>query len=164
METRTTRRGRLSAGVLAGGLLLVPMAACGGSEPADVDAAPDVTATETAAPDGTDGGADVTEPEETAGTTEPEETAGTAGQTDGTGADVDCSGNTCAVTLSGDGAEAEILGTSVVLGSVENGRATFRVGDRELSCGQGESVSAGPLTLECSTVTEDTVTMTASLG
>jgi hypothetical protein len=161
METRTTRRGRLSAGVLAGGLLLVPMAACGESEPADVDATPDVTATETAAPDETDEGADVTEPQETAATTEPEDPAG---QAEGTDADVDCSGNSCSVTLSGDGAEAEILGTPVVLGGVEDGRATFRVGDQELSCGQGESVSAGPLTLECTTVTGTTVTMTASLG
>jgi hypothetical protein len=156
MEPRTTRRGRISSGVLAGALLLVPMAACGdSSESADVDATPDVTATETAAPDETGGGPD---------TTEPEETVGTPGATDGADADVECSGNSCTVTLSGDGAEADVLGTAVVLGGVENGRATFRVGDQDLSCGQGESVSAGPLTLACSTVTDDTVTMTASLG
>ena len=89
---------------------------------------------------------------------------GPAEQSDETNADVDCSGNSCSVTLYGDGAEADILGTQVVLGTVENGRATLRVGDRDLSCGQGESVSAGPLTLACSTVTEDAVTLTASLG
>jgi hypothetical protein len=36
--------------------------------------------------------------------------------------------------------------------------------NQEIACSQGESVSAGPLNLECTTVTEDTVTMTASLG
>jgi hypothetical protein len=154
METRTTRRGRICSGVLAGALLLVPMAACGDTpEGEDVDATPDVTVTESAPAEETGGGADVTEPEDTA--TEP---------TDGTDADVECSGNSCAVTLSGDGAVAEILGTPIVLGGVENGRAIFRVGDQDISCGQGESVSAGPLTLACSTVTQDTVTMTASLG
>ncbi|MGY1707406.1 hypothetical protein ACI79C_22825 [Geodermatophilus sp. SYSU D00697] len=165
METRTTRHGRISSGVLAGALLLMPIAACGDStEPAEVDATPDVTATETAAPEETDGGADVTVPEDTAATPEPGGTDGTTDQTDGTDADVDCSGNSCSVTLSGDGAEADVLGTRVVLGGVEDGRATVRVGDQDLSCGQGESVSAGPLTLACSTVTEDTVTLTASLG
>lgn len=150
-------RCRVFSGVFAGALLLAPLAACGDtSEPGDAAAAPEVTATEGAPAEGTGDSTDPTGPE---GATEPTEAGGS-----GTEADVDCSGSTCSVTLSGDGTEADVLGTSVVLGGVENGRATVRVGDRDVSCGQGESVSAGPLTLACSTVTEDTVTMTASLG
>jgi hypothetical protein len=159
METRTARSRRLSSGLFAGALLLTPLAACGGdTESGDVDASPEVTATESAPAEETSGGADAGD------TTEPQDPTATAGQGGDTDTDVDCSGNSCSVTLSGEGAEADILGTQVVLGGVENGRATFRVGDRDLSCGQGESVSAGPLTLACSTVTEDTVTLMASLG
>jgi hypothetical protein len=159
METNTTRRRRLSSGLLAGALLLTPLAACGDdAESGDADASPEVTATESAPAEETDAGADA------GGTTEPQDPTATAGQGGDTDTGVDCSGNSCSVTLAGDGAEADVLGTSVVLGGVENGRATVRVGDQDLSCGQGESVSAGPLTLSCSTVTEDTVTLTASLG
>ena len=86
---------------------------------------------------------------------------GAGGDTD---AGVDCAVNSCSLTLSGDGARADVLGTPVTLGTVQDGRATVRVGDREVSCSQGESVAAGPLTLECTTVTPDTVTLTASLG
>ncbi|MGY1737287.1 hypothetical protein [Geodermatophilus sp. SYSU D00684] len=162
METRTTRRRRLSSGLLAGALLLVPMAACGDSSGSE-DAAPtpDATATESAPAEETGGSTETAGPEDTAGADGPEETAGA---TDGTDADVQCSGSSCSVSLSGDGASAQILGVPVVLGGVENGQATFRVGEQELTCGQGESVSAGPLTLACETVTEDAVTMTASLG
>lgn len=154
-------RCRVFSGVLAGTLLLVPLAACGDtSEPGDAEAVPEVTATEGAPAEGTGDPTDSTGTEDATEPTEPTEQAGDSG----TEADVNCSGNTCSVTLSGDGAEADVLGTSIVLGGVENGRATVRVGTQDLSCGQGESVSAGPLTLACSTVTGDTVTMTASLG
>ena len=77
---------------------------------------------------------------------------------------VSCSGTTCTVTLSGDGAKATILGNDLAFGGVENGRATLRVGDANVSCAQGESVSAGPLSITCSTVTEDSVELTASAG
>jgi hypothetical protein len=75
-----------------------------------------------------------------------------------------CSGGSCSVTLKGDGASAEILGTDLAFGGVEDGRATLRVGDNEVSCAQGESVSAGPLALECTEVTDDSVELSASLG
>jgi len=107
----TTRSARLAATVLAGGLLLAPLAGCSFSSDS-----------------------------------------------------VSCSGTTCSVTLTGEGASAEILNTSLALAGVENGRATLRVGDTEVSCGRGESVSAGPLPLECTEVTEDGVTLSASLG
>ncbi len=77
---------------------------------------------------------------------------------------VSCSGTQCTATLTGEGAEAEILGNSLAFGGVRDGRATLSVGDATVSCAQGESVSAGPLSLTCTTVTEDSVELTASLG
>ncbi|WP_138757195.1 hypothetical protein [Modestobacter altitudinis] len=162
MGTRRVQRRRVSALVLAGGLTLVPLAACGDdSQPGAADATPEVSVTESSPAEVTDGADQTTESTDAA--------TGTAGSAEASGesdsdADVDCSGRECTVTLTGDGAEADVLGTSVVLGGVENGRATFRIGDQEVSCGQGESVSAGPLTLACSSVTDDAVAMTASLG
>jgi len=78
---------------------------------------------------------------------------------------VSCSSEgSCTVKLSGDGAEAEILGTTLSLGSVENGRASLSVAGASVSCAEGESVSAGSLELQCTSVTEDSVELTASLG
>ncbi|MGY1825305.1 MULTISPECIES: hypothetical protein [unclassified Blastococcus] len=77
---------------------------------------------------------------------------------------VSCSGGTCTVTLSGAGAEAEILGTTVSVGSVQDGRASLSVGGTSVSCAEGESVAAGPLELACSSVTEDSVELRASVG
>jgi hypothetical protein len=107
----TTRPARLAATVLAGGLLLAPLAAC------------NVTSNS-----------------------------------------YSCSGTSCAVTLSGDGAEAKVFNTTLAFGGVDNGRATLRVGDHEVSCAEGESVDAGPLSLECTDVTDDSVKLTASIG
>ncbi|SHN83139.1 hypothetical protein SAMN05660350_03380 [Geodermatophilus obscurus] len=75
-----------------------------------------------------------------------------------------CSGSECSVTLSGNGAEVEILGTSLAFGGVQDGRASLSVGNVGVSCAQGETVSAGPLTLTCTTVQSDSVELTASLG
>jgi hypothetical protein len=77
---------------------------------------------------------------------------------------VSCTTSSCSVTLEGDGAEAKILGTTLAFGGVQDGRASLSVGSTEVSCSEGESVSAGPLDLECSSVTEDSVELTASLG
>jgi hypothetical protein len=77
---------------------------------------------------------------------------------------VSCRANSCTVTLDGDGAETKILGTTLSFGGVQDGRATLSVGSAEVSCSEGESVTAGPLDLECSSVTEDSVELTASLG
>ena len=77
---------------------------------------------------------------------------------------VDCSTGSCSVTLTGDGAEADILGTTLSFGGVEDGRASLSVGGASVSCGEGETVTAGPLQLECSSVTGDSVELTASLG
>jgi hypothetical protein len=77
---------------------------------------------------------------------------------------VDCSGSTCTVTLSGDGAKASILGNDLAFAGTQDGRATLSVGDAEVSCAEGESVSAGPLSLTCTSVTDDKVELTAKAG
>ena len=77
---------------------------------------------------------------------------------------VSCSGSECTATLTGEGSEASILGNSLVFAGTQDGRATLSVGDAEVSCAAGESVSAGPLELTCTTVEDDTVELTASLG
>jgi|SRR4051794_6202794 hypothetical protein len=107
----TTSRARLAAGVLAGGLALLPLTACSFSSD-----------------------------------------------------NLSCSGSECSVTLSGNGAQVDVLGTSLAFGGVQDGRATLSVGNASVSCAQGETVQAGPLTLTCSTVEADSVKLTASLG
>ena len=77
---------------------------------------------------------------------------------------VSCSGDTCTVTLGGNGSRVHVLGVTISFESINDGRATLRVGDRTVSCIQGQSVTAGSLRLTCSTVTEDRVTFTASSG
>ena len=77
---------------------------------------------------------------------------------------VSCSGTKCTATLSGDGASAEILGTKVQFAGTKDGRATLGVGDASVSCAEGESVSAGPLSVTCTSVTDSAVELTASLG
>ncbi|WNV73628.1 hypothetical protein [Geodermatophilus sp. DSM 44513] len=150
MGTQTTPTRRIAAGVFAAGLLL---AGCGST--ADEIAAPETTATESAPAE------DTADPTATAGA---EDTAAAPGTDGGTDAGVNCSGTSCEVTLTGDGAQVDVLGTPITLGTVADGRASISVGGQELACSQGESVAAGPLTVECTTVTEDAVTMTASLG
>jgi hypothetical protein len=77
---------------------------------------------------------------------------------------VSCTTSSCSVTLSGDGAEADILGTTLTFGGVQDGRASLGVGGASVSCAEGESVTAGPLELQCTSVTEDSVELTASLN
>ena len=77
---------------------------------------------------------------------------------------VSCSGGSCSVTLSGNDATATVLGKSLAFAGTSDGRATLSVGDSQVSCAEGQSVSAGPLQLACSKVTADSVELTASLG
>ena len=76
---------------------------------------------------------------------------------------VSCSGSTCTATLSGDAASAEILGTKVQFSGTKDGRATLGVGDASVSCTEGESISAGPLSVICTKVGDGSVEITASL-
>src|SRR3954468_1964077 len=78
--------------------------------------------------------------------------------------DVSCSGGSCTVTLSGDGTEVRILGTTLTFAGVQDGKASLSVGGASVSCGEGETVSAGPLRLECSSVADDSVDLTASVS
>src|SRR5688500_19770816 len=106
-----SRTSRLATGLLAGGLLLAPLAGCSfGSE------------------------------------------------------NVSCTTSSCTATLSGDGAEAEILGTTVSFGGIQDGRAALEAAGASVSCAEGESVGVGPLQIECTSVTDDAVTITASLN
>jgi hypothetical protein len=77
---------------------------------------------------------------------------------------VSCSGVTCSATLTADGARVTVFGRTVTLAGLENGSASIGVGDRRISCRQGDTVSAGPLKLTCATVTDQEVTVTARLG
>lgn len=76
---------------------------------------------------------------------------------------VRCSLDSCSITLSGAGAEVDVLGTTLSFGGVQDGRASFSVAGTSVSCAQGESVAAEPLRLECTSVTEDSVELTASI-
>jgi hypothetical protein len=76
-----------------------------------------------------------------------------------------CDTNSCTVTLSGDGAEVDLpIGPTISLGGVENGRASISVGGASVSCAEGENVSAGGLSLECTSVSDDEVKLSASLN
>jgi hypothetical protein len=77
---------------------------------------------------------------------------------------VSCTTSQCTATLSGDGAEAEIFGTTVSFGGIQDGRASLSAGGASVSCTEGESVGVGPLQIECTSVTDDAVEITASLG
>ena len=75
-----------------------------------------------------------------------------------------CANGQCTATLSGDGAETTVLGTELSYGGTEDGRAQLTVGGTTISCAEGESVSAGPLSLTCTAVGTGSVELSASLG
>jgi hypothetical protein len=75
-----------------------------------------------------------------------------------------CSGATCSVTLTGSGSSVDVLGQHLAFAGTQGGTASISIGDRSVSCTQGQSVDAGPLTLSCSEVTADSVKLTAKLG
>ena len=77
---------------------------------------------------------------------------------------VSCVGDSCTVTLAGSGSMATVLGATIAFVAVHDGRATLRVDDQEVSCAEGETVSAGGLQLRCTTVTGDSVTFDATPG
>ena len=76
-----------------------------------------------------------------------------------------CDTNSCTVTLSGDGAEVDLpIGPTISFGGVQDGRASISVGGASVSCAEGESVSAGGLALECTSVSDDEVELSAALN
>lgn len=104
-------------------------------------------------------------PRSTASSPAPSEPDVTAMQSAGPGQNsvtrVNCSGTSCSITLSGD-SRVTVLGTTLSLTSIQGGRATLDAGGQSVSCAQGDSVSAGPLTLQCTSVTADSVSFTAT--
>ena len=77
---------------------------------------------------------------------------------------VTCSPSSCTVTLEGSDAQVEVLGTELTFSGTQDGRASLGVAGADVSCAEGESVTAGPLELECTTVTEESVELKASLA
>jgi hypothetical protein len=75
---------------------------------------------------------------------------------------VSCSGNFCTMTLGGSGSTGEVFGTTIVLEDIRDGTATVQVGDRSTAVRQGQTVSAGRVSLRCSSVTPATVTLTGT--
>ena|SRR5690242_11335450 len=75
-----------------------------------------------------------------------------------------CSGVTCSVTLTGSGSTIDVLGQHLAFAGTRDGKASVSVGGRSISCTEGRSVDAGPLTLTCRDITPDSVRLTASLG
>jgi hypothetical protein len=63
------------------------------------------------------------------------------------------------VTLGGTGAQVYVLGTSLALEEITDGRATLRVSDSIVTCAAGESVQVGGVRLTCTAVTRDLVTL-----
>jgi hypothetical protein len=80
------------------------------------------------------------------------------------GENVQCSPSGCTVTLEGTDAQVEVLGTTLTFSGTQDGRASLGVAGANVSCAEGESVTAGPLELECTSVTEDAVELRASLA
>ena len=145
--TTTKRMPRTAAGLLTGGLLLFPLVACSDATVDDQAEEAISSATEEAA-------------EDTGAATEEAE----GGSSDPAGApEVDCAATSCELTLQ-SGQQAEVLGTTIDFTSASGGEATIRVGGNEATCGEGEAVSAGPLSLECSDISDGSVTLTATLG
>ena len=77
---------------------------------------------------------------------------------------VKCSPSSCTVTLEGTDAQVEVLGQTLTFSGTQDGRASLGVAGANVSCAEGESVAAGPLELECTSVTEDAVELKASLA
>ena len=135
------RHSRRSAIVLAGGLLVVPLAACSGNEE---------NTGSSVLPSASEGVESAT--------------SAAASAAESVEGEVDCSGTSCTVTLSPDAADVDVLGTRLAYEGVQDGEATVVVGSETVTCAEGESVEAGPLTLECTSVTEESLSLTASLG
>lgn len=136
-----TSGNRRSAIVLAGGLLLAPLAACTGME------------------ENTGSSALTSASEGAAAATSAAQSAA-----EEVGSNVNCSGVSCTVTLSPDAGEVEVLGTRMAYEGISDGKATVVVGNETVTCAEGDTVEAGPLSLECTTVSEAELSLTASLG
>lgn len=127
-------------GVLAGGLFVLPMTGCSDAT-VDGESLPSVTAE---LPSDAPSTEDVGEAVESA-------------------VEADCAGMSCELTLA-TGQEAEVLGTTLSFTGSEDGTATLQADGRSVTCTEGEEISAGPVSVECSAISDDSVTLAASLG
>src|SRR3954451_22783075 len=73
-----------------------------------------------------------------------------------------CSETSCSVTLAGNGSTVDVLGTTISFRTIQDGQATLRVFDQDVSCRQGQRVSVGSLWIECTAVTDNRVKFTVS--
>jgi uncharacterized lipoprotein NlpE involved in copper resistance len=163
MVSTSTRSRRLAPGLAVAGLLLIPLAGCSSNDDASGSS---VVSSAASAASSAGGAATSAAGSATSAAGSAAGSATSAAGSAGQSADnaVDCSGSTCSVTLNGSGSQVDVLGTTLSLGSVQDGEATLGVAGKDVTCRSGDDVSAGPLTLTCTTVTEDRVTLSASLG
>jgi len=73
-----------------------------------------------------------------------------------------CSATSCSVTLAGNGSTVDVLGTTISFRTIQDGQATLRVGDQDVSCRQGQRISVGSLWIDCTAVTDNRVKFTVS--
>src|SRR4051794_4387551 len=73
-----------------------------------------------------------------------------------------CSETSCSVTLAGNGSSVDVFGATISFRTIQDGQATLRVGDQDVSCRQGQMVSVGSLWIECAAVTDNRVEFTVS--
>ena len=72
------------------------------------------------------------------------------------------SGSSCAVKLAGTGSTVQVFGATIALEEARTGEATVRVGNRTVSCRQGETVSVGPVRMACTDITNGVVSFTVA--
>jgi hypothetical protein len=68
------------------------------------------------------------------------------------------------VTLAGDGSSVQVFDTDISFVGIHDGQATVRVAGQDVSGVQGQTVTAGALTLTYTSVTSDTVRIDVSPG
>lgn len=75
-----------------------------------------------------------------------------------------CSGSSCTLTLSGAGAETEILDdtVSVRLAGASGGTAEFSVSGESATCAEGDSLTVADFAVTCTAVGDDSLTLEIS--
>lgn len=76
---------------------------------------------------------------------------------------VSCEGTTCAITLRGVGAEADVLGIPVVLENVADGSAEVSVAGQTLSLALDQTLEAGGASVRLVSTTEEEVELQISV-
>lgn len=165
-EMFSTHWRRWAVGAPAAGLLLSSVAAC--SSFAGTDAGPPGASTVTVVPGAGGGGAGSTGREGNSTVIVEGNGSGTTGSGGGFVVfqmnAVGWPGAATAVTLSGQGATAQIMGTDVQLRSAGGGRAALLVGGRHVDCTTGQHIDAGRFDIRCDRITADSVALTITVN